>query len=486
MKKVGSPVLALSALLVACSMSALRVTPTPQSSEKYSKELLQSMKQTPSENQKAWVYLTDKPDSPAGDRDVSYLERLDQPVHDLYLVELERQGAKIREKSRWLNAVSIEASPEVLSTLGALSFVSRVEKVRSIKAQPTPTQRSVDSPESEEPAPTSETAYGPAYQQVATLGIPELHRIGLSGRGLTICLLDVGFFKGHEAFRKVKLLAERDFVFKDDDVSQDPNNRNDYDDDHGTSVWSIIGGYAPGHIIGPAYGATYLLAKTEDVKHENRTEEDNWVAALEWAASRGAKIVSSSLGYMKFDDETMNHPYSSLDGQTIVTAIAANAAAQLGILVVNAVGNTGQNRTTGELVPRSLSSPADAFGVLAVGAVDEYGNIAPFSSRGPTADGRIKPDVMAQGKNVYGAISAGTDTYQTGEGTSFAAPLVAGAAALIWQAHPDWTVERLKEALRNTASMAILPNNDAGYGVVNVVRALEYGQASPYLASNGW
>lgn len=478
--------LALAAALLACSNSGFRVaSQKPRAAEKYSKEILRAMDRAPAEPAKAWIYLTDKPASVEATRAPSYLEKLDRPVHEEYRTEIERQGARIRNTSRWLNAVSVEANPDVLSALGDLSFVLRIEQVKGTKSvpkEPEPSRAVEEASEEESPVPSSSASdYGPSFEQVAQIGVLPLHQKGLSGRGITIALLDAGFHKDHESLKRVRLLGERDFVFEDDDVEQDPNNPKDFDDRHGTEVWSVIAGYAPRQLIGPAFGASYLLAKTENLPSETPEEEDHWVAGVEWAKENRAKIISSSLGYTVFDDKT-SHPYSSLNGETLATARIANVAAQFGILIVNAVGNEGQDKETGQIRLGSLASPADAFGVLAVGAVTGEGLIAGFSSRGPTYDGRIKPDVVARGVAVYAATNEGADGYAHDDGTSFAAPLVAGVAALLWEAHPDWNLDQLKEALRNTASQAERPDNHYGYGIVNAEAALNYKPILPPLA----
>jgi len=210
----------------------------------------------------------------------------------------------------------------------------------------------------------------------------------------------------------------------------------------------------------------FFWEKTEDARSETPIEEDYWVAGLEWAENNGADIVSSSLGYLEFDDGS-SHPYASLDGNTIITSRAANIASEMGVLVVNSMGNSGP-------APKTINSPADSFGVLAVGAVNSFGMLASFSSRGPSADGRIKPDVVARGVSSYLATGRSTSSYGRANGTSFSAPLVAGVAALLLEANPEWTPTQLMDALRKTASKSAKPDNKFGYGIVNAVNAVAY------------
>ncbi len=235
----------------------------------------------------------------------------------------------------------------------------------------------------------------------------------------------------------------------------------------------MLGGYAPGTLIGPAYGADFLLAKTETDKFERPIEEDYWVAGIEWAESLGAEVVSSSLGYTDW------YTFADMNGLTAVTTRAANRAAELGVVVVNAAGNE-RGAAWNHII-----APADGFEVLAVGAVTSSGAIASFSSPGPTADGRIKPDVCALGVNnrLAANLADGTDTYDRGSGTSFATPLIGGVAALLLEAHPGWTPREVRAALLASASRSGAPNNDFGWGIANAAAAAHLPVAIPKMRS---
>jgi subtilisin family serine protease len=224
---------------------------------------------------------------------------------------------------------------------------------------------------------------------------------------------------------------------------------------------SILAGYAPGRIIGPAYAADFLLARTEQTAFERSVEEDWWVAGLEWAERWGADIVSSSLSYTKF------YGWRDMDGQHGVATRAANLAFERGLIVVESVGNQGPEEG-------KLGSPADAPGAISVGAVDSDGRVAAFSTRGPTWDLRVKPDVSAMGVQVAHAVARTRDHYGRGNGTSYSTPLVAGCLALILEAHPDWGPETVREALTMSASRAASPDNRLGWGIVNVRDAILY------------
>jgi subtilisin family serine protease len=278
-------------------------------------------------------------------------------------------------------------------------------------------------------------------------------------------MMDVGFRKTHQAFRSARIIAERDFVMGDNDVQRNPSDSRDYSDAHGTSTWSLLGGFAPGVLVGPAFGADFILARTEDDRSETPVEEDYWAAGIEWAESLGAEVVSSSLGYTDW------YQFKDMDGKTAVTTKAAARAAALGVVVVNAAGNERRN-AWGHII-----APADGYDVIAVGAVDATGRIASFSSPGPTADGRVKPEVCAMGVNNFVATSGlttGDGTYVRGNGTSYATPLIGGVVALLLEAHRSWTPKDVRNALMKTANNAAAPNNDFGWGVIDAAAALLY------------
>src|SRR6185295_4329043 len=222
---------------------------------------------------------------------------------------------------------------------------------------------------------------------------------------------------------------------------------------------SVLAGYMPGVLIGPAYRAEYLLGKTEEVGSELPVEEDYWIAGVEWAEAEGADILTSSLSYHLW------YRARDLDGRTSPATRAANLAVERGVLIVNASGNEGV---------RGIGAPADAPGAVTVGAVNGIGSLTGFSSVGPTYDGRVKPDVVALGSQVYAALGRTWDRYTRISGTSFSAPLVAGCAALVLSRHPDWGPEAVRDALAMSASRADRPDNLYGWGIVNARDAVLY------------
>jgi subtilisin family serine protease len=299
--------------------------------------------------------------------------------------------------------------------------------------------------------------YGPEREQYEVINLIEVHNIGYDGSGVLIGYLDSGFNTEHSAFAEASILATWDFINDDEDVADGDALQMD----HGTKVLSQNAAYAPGQLIGVAYNADFVLAKTEIRSDEIQVEEDFFVAGLEWCDSIGVDIVSSSLGYPDF------YIYEDLDGNTTVTTKAVDIAASHGILVVTAAGNEGNNRFYPWIIP-----PGDADSALTVGAVYASGTKATFSSIGPTADGRIKPDVMAVG--VSSRVADDVDsTFTVASGTSYATPQVAGVCALLLQKDPTMTPMDVIERMRETASDPDAPDNEYGYGIINASLALD-------------
>jgi serine protease AprX len=392
----------------------------------------------------------------------SLVDFRDLPVNQAYIDRIIDFKAKFRHPSRWLNAASFEVAVGELNKISQLSFVRSIKPVLTGKREPVKTETLPDEPL--QGKGSFDLDYGASYYQLEQLNIPAVHNMGYYGQGVLVCMLDTGFRKDHQAFQLAdtegRILAEWDFV------NNDGNTQNEFGDpssahNHGTMTWSALGGSASGYLYGPAYGADFIIAKTEDVSMEEPIEEDNWMAGMEWADSIGAEVISSSLAYFDW------YSYSDMDGNTAVTTMAADIAAQLGIVVCNAMANAGPASGT-------LHAPADADSIVACGAVYSDGSIAYFSSRGPSFDGRIKPEVCARGVSTRCADPYNITGYTNADGTSLSTPLIGGCAAVILSAHPGWTPMQVREALMMSGDNSLSPDNDYGWGVPDILAAIQY------------
>jgi len=394
----------------------------------------------------------------------------------------------MRQTVKWLNAVSAEATPSQISLLEALPFVREIDMVQRYRRIPetervvsSPAQRAVRKPEG-----TLALDYGSSLAQVSEENIPQIHATGNSAQGIIIGIFDNGFrLLNHEALRvlRPRIIATHDYV--DHKVSVVPNDPFGPFGAHGINTLSTLAGYMPGQVIGPAYGASFILARTENDSSETPIEEDNWASAIVWAESLGVQVTSTSLGYLTFDPGWTSLTWMDMNGRTAVMSLAAVMAARKGVIVVNSAGNDAQARAGS---PNTLIAPADADSILTAGAVTPLGVRAGFSSYGPTSDGRIKPDVMAVGTDIQAAdgydSTAYTYAYGGIQGTSFSCPLTAGVAALVLNAHPEATAMQVINAIKTTAqqapSQSVRPDNYYGWGIVDAVAAINFlGTAPP-------
>ncbi len=379
----------------------------------------------------------------------------DLPVDPGYVAAVAEIAGGVRTITRWFNGVSADLDDDAKARVERLPFVKSIRPVAEFRGRPEPER--AETPVMRKPA---ELSYGSSYYQLNTVGIVKLHSRGYFGDGVRICILDSGFNNlGHPAFDSLNVSHKWDFVGRDGDPGGDG---------HGTEVLSVLAANDPGNMIGAAPHAEYLLARTEIINDPDvRAEEDYWVAGLEWADSLGADIVNSSVGYTDFADGT-KYSYSDLDGETAITTIAADIAVDKGMVVVVSAGNEADDPLSYYIV-----TPADGKRVIAVGSVrlndDLTTSVSSFSSRGPTFDGRIKPDFMALGENVAVVNVAGS-IYTFKNGTSYSAPAVTGAAALLLQIHTGWSPAVLYDSLRVTAKPAG-PDSLAGYGIIDAFAA---------------
>lgn len=395
----------------------------------------------------------------------------DLPVNPVYVDSLRKLGFMILNKSKWLNAVTVFSTDSLLlDTITNLSFIKKSFKQPFHYKQeksgcPYPFNKKtttsmikimhVDCKKSDY------FNYGESANQIKMLNGHVLHNMDYCGQGMQIAILDAGFFKVPrlQAFDSIysdkQILGVYDYVDNDDKVYN-----SDY---HGMKVFSTIAANLPGKLIGTAPKATYWLLRTEDSSTEYRIEEANWVAAAEYADSAGADIINTSLGYDEFDDTTQNHTYLDMDGNSTIISIAADIAASKGMIVVASAGNDGAKDW------KYISAPADADSILTVGSVDYAGSYSYFSSKGPTTDNRVKPNIMAMGFNT--TVQSPWDYISNAYGTSFSAPIISGMVACLWQVNPNLTNMEVIKLIEQSSSNFLSPDSLTGYGIPDFAKA---------------
>ncbi len=398
------------------------------------------------------AFLTEKALQRRSNQNIS-LDSTDLPVNPAYVQELNTLS-DVYFTSRWINAALIQADEsdleaiENLSFVDSLTLVAKNDKLSFDKLE-------VEIPEEfEEPTSVNSNT----VLQNAMLQVNAMHEEGIHGENMTIAVLDNGFrgvneFKPFEhLWKENKIIAYKDFVDNSGNVFRSG--------DHGTSVFSTIAAKYQEDFIGVAYNANFILCMTEEVGSEDRVEEYNWLLGAEFADSLGADIINGSLGYNTFDISEHDYSYEDLDGESAVVSIAAKMASDKGMVVVVSAGNEGSNPPTSW---RFITPPADADRILTVGSVNPDFNWSPFSSLGPTSDGRTKPDVSAMGFGT--AVIRGGGSINSGNGTSFASPQIAGLAAGVWQSNPTWTNIEVIDAIKGASHKAHSPDTLIGHGV---------------------
>ncbi len=393
------------------------------------------------------------------------IDSTDLPISPCYIKEIEKCKLKVLGGSKWNNTV-LTWSPDSLSpnSLEELPFVVKIQQVWTARPNNTnnPTYPKRE-PNWKDWDFERASIYGLAEDQISMInGIP-LHNAGYQGQGMTIAVLDAGFLNVDSiaAFKSVKIVGTKNFVaVNDKSIFRQ--------EEHGTMVLSDLAINVPHAFVGTAPEASYWLLRTEDFASENTIEEDYWAAAAEFADSVGVDIISSSLGYHKFDDDNASYHYGDLNGNTSIISHTASMLAQKGIIHVNSAGNEGNKHW------KKINVPADAPNTLAVGALNAEHLNATFSSVGPSADGRVKPDVMSMGNPAM--VIGGTGQIEEAQGTSFACPILAGMVACLWQALPNKTAIEIEDLVRKSADNFQTPNNVFGYGIPDFWKAYQLGQ----------
>ncbi len=391
------------------------------------------------------------------------IDSLDLPVNQSYIDQVVREGVSFVHASKWLNGITVKVEIDGFENkMQELPFVQEVQLTKP-ETQTKSAFNKFNEPKSADVFLDNDELYGTSVSQLNISNGQFLHDEGYKGKGMQIAVLDAGFYNAdtYEAFDSLwinnQILGTKDFVDTTAFFSTD---------DHGMSVLSCMGGNLPGELLGTAPDAGYWLIRSEDDGSEFLIEEDNWVAAAEFADSVGVDVINSSLGYSVFDDESMNHSYAEMDGKTTRVTRGAEIAASRGMLVFVSVGNEGDDPW------KYLSAPSDAESVIAVGAVNKDSVPAYFTSYGPAADGRIKPNVSTIGWNTVLLKSNGT--VGTANGTSFSSPVMAGLGACLWQANPQATAKEIKYAIERSAHLLATPDSLLGYGIPNFELAEDY------------
>ncbi|MFT4849326.1 MAG: serine protease AprX [Sphingobacteriales bacterium] len=391
------------------------------------------------------------------------IDARDVPVNEAYISQLKNtQGISVHAKSKWMNAVYVRGSQADIDDLVNEDYVGSVEFMDKSLNFGTGTGTTPDKFAIENQQSRITYNYGAAANQTTMLKVDYLHEQDFTGDGMVVAVLDSGFpnVMNNPAFSHIvsdgRLLGTYDFALRQENV--------DGTGSHGAQTFSDIGAFILDQFVGTAPEASFYLFRTEYGPTENPVEEAWWVEALERADSLGVDVVNTSLGYRAYDNSAYDHSYEDLDGQTTIGARGANHAFDKGMILVTSAGNGGSSSFP------TVGTPGDSPGMLTIGAVDSDGDYVSFSSIGPTVDGRIKPDVMAQGRDA--AVVSSNGNVSTSNGTSFSSPIMAGAVASLWQARPEVPNELIMQVIRESAHLFNNPTDQMGYGIPNFENAL--------------
>jgi serine protease AprX len=429
-----------------------------------------------SQTEDAWVFFNDKPNSatfitnPLSILSQRSLDRRtkqniaidlkDVPVDEDYLNAIKDLSTiTILGKSKWLNALHIQGEVnDINNLLSSFSFISSIEyankslntsgKLKLNTIAPTHYNKFKET--------LTDFNYGEADNQIKMLNADYMHREGFTGDGMQIAIIDAGFPNVNtlSAFQRVRdnnqILGGYNFADRNTDIYTRSS--------HGTHVLSTISGYLENEFAGTAPDAKFYLFISEITESETVLEETLWVEAAERADSLGVDVINTSLGYTTYDNSNYSHSYADMDGKTTFISRGAEIGASRGMILVNAIGNSGNDSW------KYMGAPSDASLVFSVGAVNAARNIAAFSSFGPTSDSRVKPDVLAQGQNTS-IINFSSGNISTSNGTSFSSPIMAGAVACLWQAFPNKTNLEIMNLIRNSSDKINNSTDQYGFGI---------------------
>lgn len=386
------------------------------------------------------------------------VDSTDLPVCKQYVDEIRRQGVTVVVTGKWDNFVTVSCNDSaIIDRIAALPFVRSAEKVWTAPKGDKPMMATERDSLINTPKIHPDSIYGSAITQIQLSNGHKLHEAGFKGQGMTIAIIDAGFHNADKitAMRNIRILGVKDFVNPQADIYAESS--------HGMMVLSCIGMNQPEVMTGTAPEASFWLLRSEDEYSEHLVEQDYWAAAVEFADSVGVDVLNTSLGYYAFDDASKDYKYRELDGRHALMSRQASRIADKGMVLVCSAGNAGMGPW------KKISPPGDAENVLTVGAVNKKATLAPFSSIGNTADGRIKPDVVAVGE---GSDIIRTDGNQgRANGTSFSSPIMCGMVTCLWQARPELTAKELIELVRQSGDRADYPDNIYGYGVPDMWKA---------------
>lgn len=392
----------------------------------------------------------------------------DLPINSNYISILKNQsGIKVHTVSKWFNAAYVSGDQSAIEALKNLTFVTDIfylngnlNKSAKIISSNTVSEKRITKFKTET---ITRLESATTYEQLNQINLKPLHSKNYMGQNVTIAVMDSGFPNVNtipafeRAINNNQILGGFDFVNNNGNIFNSAGNS------HGTNTLSTMLGYLENEFIGTAIDANYYLFITEDVLGESPLEEAYWIAAVEKADSLGVDIVTTSLGYTEFNEAKYNYNVGDMDGNTTFISQASNIAVEKGMLLVTSAGNLGGQPW------QIISAPADAESVLSIGAVNNENNKAPFSSVGPTADSRIKPDIVALG--VLATVIMKDGSIGQSNGTSFSGPIIAGAMASLMQALPNTSPKQLIDLVKSSSSLALTPNNEVGYGIPDFEKA---------------